>query len=392
MYPNTDAGITDLYPALSAELHLLRTEVLLRPGPLGLDLSPAYAALANDVAVSLSTGYDPATGLRGIVLGSAVSQVVPLDELPEYAQRADLRRQPGHRAAGHVTGLRRDTEQCARSDDVLSAHLLHARPGLAGQFLRQQLRRVHGNGLRQQRQLRPDRRLSQRPRIQRRGSPRVEPAIHALRHRLRRRHGDHLQVRHRDRGHNGNDPAEDGSGRHLAHISGSSPAAIFSSQQIIGFYRENAWNTCLGLPIYDFGASNASFTTTTTALNGPNLIYDPTAPFLNGGSLQNVVRSLIQAAYLLSPDRLVSILDSVISAKGADTGVGLSVTTSALDFDMSSTPAAGLVEHLAVPVIATVTTTPPAIQYLHRRGPECQRSRNRPAQHRLPMPRRRARS
>jgi hypothetical protein len=77
-----------------------------------------------------------------------------------------------------------------------------------------------------------------------------------------------------------------------------SPASVFANQRIIGFYRDLTWTTCLGVPIYDFGPSNGSFTAKAQALDAPVLVYDPTHPFLNGGSLQNVIRKLTAASYL----------------------------------------------------------------------------------------------
>ena len=363
LYPNTDAGITGLYTALSQSSIFSAVKYCYVPGVLGIDLRPAYAALADNVAVGLSTGYDPATGLRGIVLGSAVSQVVPLDNflnthnvqiyddspaivplvdalvydvtqnnafgaktffLPTFYTRDQV--SPGN---FYVNSFGASTATASGNNvDCGQTVVFPGGPGYndaAATALNLQSTlsaTVYGGDTVTTYKFDTATVVSTET-IQ----PKMEAGILSFTY------------------------------------SGSSPAAIFSGQQIIGFYRENAWNTCLGLPIYDFGASNASFTAAAAVLNAPNLIYDPSASFLNGGSLQNVVRSLSQAAYLFSPDRLVSILDDAIAAKGADSGVGLSVTTSALDFDMSSTPAAGLVDHLAVPVIATVTTTPLAIEF-----------------------------
>ena len=143
--------------------------------------------------------------------------------------------------------------------------------------------------------------------------------------------------------------------------SGTTPSAVFAGQQIIGFYRDANWATSLGIPIYDYGTENSSFTATGTHLGTPVLIYNPSEGFLNGGALQNVVRRLMAATYLESPDQLVSILDSTIAVNDKDNGVGLSVTTAALNIDLSSTPAAMVVNQLSVPILATVTTTPPPV-------------------------------
>ena len=68
------------------------------------------------------------------------------------------------------------------------------------------------------------------------------------------------------------------------------------------------------------------------ALAAPDLIYGTANEFLNGGPLQNVLQKLIQARYVISSDQLVSILDDAIAVKGTSDGVGLSVTTAALEF------------------------------------------------------------
>jgi hypothetical protein len=362
IYPNTDAGITDLYTALSQSSIFSAVNFCYVPGQLGFDLSPAYSSLANDVAVSLSSGYDPTTGLRCIVLGSAVSQVVPLntflnthnvqiyDDSPAIVPLVDAlvydvtqNNALGAKTFYLPTFYTRDqvspgnfyvnsfgTSTATASGNNVDCGQTVVFPGGPGYndaaatalYLQSTLSATVYGGATVFSYTFDTATVVSTESLQ----PKMEAGIFSLTY------------------------------------SGSSPASIFSGQQIVGFYRENAWTTCLGLPIYDFGANNASFAAAAAAaLNGPNLIYDPTAPFLNGGSLQNVVRSLSQAAYLYSPDRLVSILDGAIAAKSSDSGVGLSVTTSALDFDMSSTPASGLVDNLAVPVIATVTTTPPSI-------------------------------
>jgi hypothetical protein len=362
LYPNTDAGITDLYTALSESSIFSAVNYCYIPGQLGGDLSPAYSALVG-AAANLSTGYDPATGLRCIVLGSAVSQVVPLDNflnthnvqiydespeivplvealvydvtennslgaktfyLPTFYTRDQVT--PGNYyvssfGAATATGSG-NTVDCGQTVVFPGGPAYNDAAATALNLQSTLSATVYGGDTVTTYTFDTATVVSTET-LQ----PKMEAGVFSLTY------------------------------------SGSSPATIFSGQQIIGFYRENAWKNCLGLPIYDYGANNSSFTAAAATLNSPNLIYDPTAPFLNGGSLQNVVRNLSQATYLLSPDRLVSLLDDAISAKGADTGVGLSVTTCALDFDLSSTPAAGLVDHLAVPVIATVTTTPPAIAY-----------------------------
>ena len=137
-----------------------------------------------------------------------------------------------------------------------------------------------------------------------------------------------------------------------------SPSQIFANQRLVGFYRDQAWGTCLGVPIYDYGSFNASLTTTAVPQAEPELIYGDTVEFLNGGSLQNVLQKLLRANYMLSSDRLVSILEDATQVGQTANGVGLSVTTAALEFTMSSSGRSPLVNQLSLPVLATVTTTP----------------------------------
>ena len=141
----------------------------------------------------------------------------------------------------------------------------------------------------------------------------------------------------------------------------TSPASVFASQRLIGFYRPNEWTTCLGVPIWDYGTENGSFTAATAEPVAPVTVYDPANAFLNGGSLQNVVRQLRQASYLYEWDILVEMLDSAARGR-SENGAGLAATLAALDFSLSghaaSTP---IVDQLDVPVVVTATTTPAAV-------------------------------
>ncbi|WP_434667423.1 hypothetical protein P5W99_38965 [Paraburkholderia sp. A3BS-1L] len=137
------------------------------------------------------------------------------------------------------------------------------------------------------------------------------------------------------------------------------PLSAYSNQRIVGFYRENAWGKSLGYPIYDYQAANSEFQIAETAAEiVPALIYDPTAPFLNGGNLPNVLAKFSAASYVISAD----VLQLMIANAGqyAPTGVapGLSVMSAALQFDMSSSPVAGLTDQLTTRVSVRVTTTP----------------------------------
>ena len=140
--------------------------------------------------------------------------------------------------------------------------------------------------------------------------------------------------------------------------SGGSPAAIFANQRIVGFYRDASWKTCLGVPIYDYGPANDSFTNTTAPVATPDLIYGPSDEFLSGGTLQNVLTKLEQATYVVSAERCLALLDGAIAEPDTSEGAGLAVTTAGLDFRMTSPGAAPIVDNLSVPILATVTNTP----------------------------------
>ena len=81
-YPATDDGIRQMYIALSESAIFRRVKACYIPGRLGSDLDATGAAgpAGTGSAPPLESGYDPATGLRTVVLGSAVAQVVPLDD------------------------------------------------------------------------------------------------------------------------------------------------------------------------------------------------------------------------------------------------------------------------------------------------------------------------
>ena len=137
------------------------------------------------------------------------------------------------------------------------------------------------------------------------------------------------------------------------------PLAAFTNQQILGFYRENAWGTSLGFPIFDYQTANSEFEVATTAgAINPQLVYDPSSPFLNGGNLPNVLAKFAAATYIFSPDSLLTMIEDAGGYAATGAAAGLSVMTAALNFNMSSNPSAGITNQLTVPVTATVTTTP----------------------------------
>jgi hypothetical protein len=136
------------------------------------------------------------------------------------------------------------------------------------------------------------------------------------------------------------------------------PSSVFANQQFLGFYRDNTWTKCLGIPIWDYGTENAKFTATLGDPVTPVTIFDSTTPFLNGGSLENVVRKMRAATYLYSWDVLDAMVQWATTSQD-DRGIGLAATAAALKFAVSAASAnAPIVDRIDVPIVATVTTTP----------------------------------
>jgi len=148
------------------------------------------------------------------------------------------------------------------------------------------------------------------------------------------------------------------------------PLAAFSNQQIAGFYRDNAWDKSLGIPILDYKASNSQFAIgmTANAIN-PQLVYDPASPSLSGGNLSNVLAKFAAATYVFSPDTLQEMIANAGDYAAAGEAAGLSVMSAALKFDMSSNPAGGITYQLSVPVTATIMTTPKRMGAVAPAGP-----------------------
>ena len=350
-YANTDAGIRQMYIDLSASSIFPSVNYCYIPAQTNTDVG------ANELAVgSYRGGYDPATGLRMVVLGSAVSQVVPLDDFLETQNEQIYNESPV--IVPIVKALVYDVTEnntlgattfnlpvYYTPDQVSPGNYYVNKLGWSGTVAGQT---VHYG----QTVLFPG------------GPGYTDSAATALKldsTAVVTTEGETFTVYTFDTATATTTSTlspKVQTGVVSLSYSGASPASIFASQSIIGFYRDATWTTCLGIPMYDFGASNGSFTATALPQNAPSLIYSPTDSFLNGGSLQNAVRRLSQATYVYSPDQLISILNSAIAAKDTSNGVGLSVMTAALDFNLSSTPAASMVDQLSVPVLASVTITP----------------------------------
>lgn len=356
-YPNTDAGIRQMYVDLSASPIFSSVKFCYIPGRLGSDLGANVPGIAATAISTLRSGYDPASGLRVLVLGSAVAQAVPLDDFLKTHNEQIYDEDP--LIVPVVSALVYDVTQ----NNALGATTF----GLPVFYSREQV--SPGNYY-----------------VNKLGAPILNPdgttanygqtvlfpggpgygdaAATALKfdsETVAQGDGVDFFTYNFDTAR-AVSIASLGSkvetGVVTLTYSGALPSSIFSQQRIIGFYQDASWKTSLGAPIYDFGSANGNFTASAAALNAPSLIYNPSSGFLNGGSLQNALRKLAQATYMYSPDQLLSILDTAIAVNETSNGVGLSVTTADLDFDLSSTPSASVVDQLSVPVLATVTTTP----------------------------------
>jgi len=337
-YPNTDEGIREMYLALMGSPVFSRLNYCYVPGRIGRDLDPGLGE------GGLENGYDPATGLRAVVLGSAVSQLVPLDDFIKTHNEQIYNPSPTivplvaafvydttrHNTLGATTftlPVFYTRDRIAPGTDYVSklgqTALFAGGPGYddaAATALHLQTISTVAS---------PDHAFAtykfDKAKVTTTSTvgSRVETGITELTY------------------------------------AAASPASVFANQQFLGFYRDNSWTTCLGAPIWDFGTENNRFTATTAAPLAPAIVYDPTHATLNGGSLLNVVRKLREATYLYSWDVLVAMLQA--ATNGQQGGVGLAATAAALDFNLSSNAsAAPIVDHLEVPVVVTVTTTPAA--------------------------------
>jgi len=344
-YPNTDLGIREMYLALADSPVFARLKYCYVPGQISLELDPLRGERGQ---AGLENGYDPATGLRAVVLGSAVSQVVPLDDFIKTKNEQIYNRSPTivplvsalvYDVTQHNTlGARTFTLPTFYTCDRIAAGTYYV--SKLGQTVLFPGGPGYDDALAMALQLNSISEFAWQNRVFRTytfdkakvvttstvGS-RVETGVAELTY------------------------------------AAVSPASVFANQQFLGFYRDNAWPTCLGVPIWDYGSENKLFTATTAAPLAPVTVYDPTHAFLNGGSLPNVVRQLRQATYLYLWDVLVAMLETA-ETRGPEGGVGLAVTAAALDFTLSSKAANGgapIVDKLEVPVVVTVTTKPNVI-------------------------------
>jgi hypothetical protein len=348
-YPASDAGLLAMYNALAASPVFAAVKYCYVPGRYG---PVGYAA---EALPAISSGYDPATGIRVIVEGSAVAQVVPVADF--IAAHNEQVYDPDPQIVPIVTALVYDvTQNNAVNATTFTLPVYYTRDLIGGAYSVSKLAAtttvngatvscgqtaVFPGGPGYDGQLATALTLTGTA-VASVGGQTVTTSTFTT--------ASTVAVI----------PLSPDvvAGACTLTYSGGSPWAIFTSQRIAGFYRDASWASCLGVPIYDYGPSNGSFSATAVPLGAPSQVYGGSTEFLNGGPLLNVVQKLEQAQYMLSSDELVSLLDNAIATQGTADGAGLAVTTAALGFTLTSAAAATVVNQLSVPVLATVTTTP----------------------------------
>lgn len=341
VYPNTDEGIRDMYLALSKSPVFASLKYCYIPGRIGVDLDPESGDRG------LENGYDPATGLRAIVLGSAAVQVVPLDDFIKTHNEQIY--DPSPRIVPLVTALVYDITQYNKlGDTTFTMPEVYTRdrisPGVDYVNKLGQTALFAGG---------PGYEDTAATALQLKSTATAEMPDHLFTTYTFDKATVYTITKVGSRVELGVDELT-----YRLTYRGASPAEIFAGQRFIGFYRDSAWATCLGLPIWDYGSMNDYFTAEATASADPITVYDPNKGFLNGGSLQNVVRKLRKAEYLYIVDALVEMVDTDTKRR-SEGGVGLVATSAALNFNLSSRSASTpIVDQLTVPIVADVTTTP----------------------------------
>ena len=356
-YQRTDAGILQMYKDLSASAIFPLVTHCYVPGK--VDLAPS---LEEQLAESL-TGYDPASGLRRILLGSAIAQVVPTGDFAQAKNEQIYDPTPAivPLATSLVYDITTNNALGAKTFVLPVAYVVDQ--ATAGQFAANRFGAT---------QAPPQ--GSQSPAFDYgetaifEGGPGYDATKATT---LTLTPGGRTQVIMGGESFI-TSKFQDSTAYTSISIGNSvvtgacaltctalPPLAAFTNQQIAGFYRDNIWTKSLGFPIFDYQASNSEFEIANTAgALDPELVYDPSAPFLNGGNLPNVLAKFAAATYILSPDKLQTMITDAGDYSAAGAAAGLSVMTAALKFDMSSNPSAGITDQLTVPVTATITTTP----------------------------------
>ncbi len=354
-YPRSDEGILALYQDLAASDIFSHATHCYVPGK--VNLVPAL----QDQLGSKLTGYDPATGLRRILLGSAIAQVVPLGEFTQVHNVQVYDESPAivplatslvydittHNAIGATTFVLPvayvvDQANPGRFAVNRFAGTRTEKGKLASATIEYGQTAVFAKG--------PGFDAARASALKEKSSSTLAMQSHNF-----------ITTNFADTTAYTVSPVAGGVVMGVTELTCTArqPLAVFAKQRILGFYRDNGWTTSQGFPIFDYQDQNTSFdiAAITDAL-APDLVYDPSAPFLNGGNLPIVLAKFAAASYILSPDKLLQMIETARAWSVAGVPAGLSVMSAALDFTMSSKPVAGMTDQLTVPVSATVTTTP----------------------------------
>jgi len=364
IYPQTDAGILQMYQDLSASDIFSSVTHCYVPGNVNLSLPPG---IQDELASSL-VGYDPASGLRRILLGSAIAQVVPTGQFVQVNNRQIY--DPNPAIVPLATSLVYDitTNNAVGAKTFVLPVVYVVDQATAGQYAVNRFGAVQAP-------------LQQLQGQTATGLDYGETAVFTGGPGFDATKATQLNISSKTELLQGGDAfittyfasstaftstsigSEVVTGVSALTCNTRLPLATFANQQILGFYRDDSWSTSLGYPIFDYQTANSQFSIAKTAgVINPQLVYDPPAPFLNGGNLPNVLAKFAAGSYILSPDRLQNMIATAGDFSAAGAAADLSVMSSALTFDMSSNPSPGITNQLTVPITATVTTTPEIVR------------------------------
>ncbi len=356
IYPRTDAGILGMYTDLAASDIFPFVTHCYVPGKVG------FSPKLQEQLASKLVGYDPASGLRRILLGSAIAQVVPVGEFSQTYNEQVYDESPTivPLATSLVYDVTTNNMIGAKTFVLPTAYVVdQATPGqfavnrFGGTKKTQQANQastsvdygetaVFENG--------PGYDATKATKLQQSSSSVLATQSHNF-----------ITTKFQNSTAYTTAPVAGGvvAGVSALSFKASQPLAVFAKQRILGFYRDNAWASSLGYLLIDYQDQNSTFAIADSA-NAlvPDLVYNPAAPFLSGGNLPNVLAKFAAATYVLSPDKLLQLIETAGAFSVAGAPAGLSVATASLDFNMSSKPVAGIANELTVPVAATVTTTP----------------------------------
>jgi hypothetical protein len=355
-YPRTDAGILSMYTDLAASDIFPFVTHCYVPGKVG------FSPKLQEQLASKLVGYDPASGLRRIVLGSAIAQVVPVGEFSQTYNEQVYDASPTivPLATSLVYDVTTNNTVGAKTFVLPTAYVVDQ--AIPGQFA---VNRFGGTKTTQQAnqastsvdygeiavfQNGPGYDATKATQLQQSSSSVLAMQSHNF-----------ITTKFQNSTAYTTASVAGGvvTGVSALTFKASQPLAAFAKQRILGFYRDNTWATSLGYPLIDYQDQNSTFAIADSAdALVPDLVYNPAAPFLSGGNLPNVLAKFAAATYVFSPDKLQQMIEAAGAFSVAGVPAGLSVATASLDFNMSSKPVAGIADELTVPVTATVTTTP----------------------------------